>query len=182
MRILTEGAPTLREKSIEIPEITKKVVMKAREMLKLMYRSDGIGLAAPQVGWNVRLFVMNLSGKLEDEMVFINPVLFPTGEPEIGLEGCLSVPDKAVYVERKNKVLVRGMLITGRELKKSHGNVLVDLLASREYSGLAARCIQHETDHLNGVLISDYIKEAPQPDPKQTSSDQPDDSGKPHTD
>jgi len=118
-----------------------------REMFEVMYASKGIGLAANQVGLPLRFFVVNLEAKPEagEEMVFINPVVsLPRGGSEEAEEGCLSLPGLYGPVVRPKQVRINGYSLDGNEIK-------VDV------TGLFARCVQHELDHLDGVLFPDRM-------------------------
>ena len=153
LTILTEPNPLLHQVCKPIEQITPEVIERAREMLELMYKGEGIGLAAPQVGWDARLFVINHNYTDEAEGVFINPVLELSPEEEFETEGCLSLPGIFRPVRRAKVVRVSGTYFSGRHLRKASPRPLV--LERREYKGLRARCIQHETAHLDGILITD---------------------------
>ncbi len=112
-------------------------------MFDIMYESRGIGIAAPQVGWSVRLFVINLTGEAEygdEELVFVNPVLTqPAGEGEME-EGCLSLPEIRADVVRPERTHVRAWDEWGQPFEMTAYDML-------------SRCIQHEFDHLDGILF-----------------------------
>jgi peptide deformylase len=116
-------------------------------MFRLMYESQGIGLAANQVDLPYRLFVTNLGGGErgpDEELVFINPVLsHPKGTDE-GEEGCLSLPKIYAPVRRPARITVSAFTLQGEEIRQ-------------ELDGLLARVVQHETDHLDGVLFIDRL-------------------------
>jgi len=117
-------------------------------MFRLMYQAQGIGLAANQVDLPLRLFVINLAGDPEEgeEMVFINPVISkPKGQAEAD-EGCLSIPQVNGTVLRPSKIHISAYDLNGNEIDET-----VD--------GLLARAIQHETDHLDGVLFIDRMSD-----------------------
>jgi peptide deformylase len=147
-RVLTYPDPRLRRKAEPILEITPEIRQRARAMFPLMYEEHGIGLAAPQVGWNVRLFVMNVSGKPEDEVVLVNPVVV---EKKGGLwsfeEGCLSLPGIRGKVDRERLIVMEGTDLDGNKLRF-------------ELSELPGRCMLHEYDHLDGVLFIDRLSPA----------------------
>jgi len=113
-------------------------------MLRLMRDAKGVGLAAPQVGKNMRLFVMNPTGEAGDDRVYINPVLTEGDGQDEAEEGCLSLPDIHVKVVR-NKF----MKMQARDLE---GNAIEETA-----SGFIARVWQHEFDHLNGILLTDRM-------------------------
>ena len=139
--------PVLKQKAKKITMIDSSVRKLAQDMLDTMYDSDGVGLAAPQVGVSKRLMVIDVSG--EDDppkpIVFINPeIIEAEGEGELaGQEGCLSFPDVFFEVKRAKRVIVRFQDLRGKVLKlTAEGNLL-------------CRAIQHEIDHLDGELFID---------------------------
>ena len=145
MQIITYPHPTLRHVSQPIRRVDADLKKLVREMFDLMYAAKGIGLAANQVDLPVRLFIMNLTSKPDgEEQVFINPVVSsPKGSDEAE-EGCLSLPGLYGQVIRPKTVRVNAYNLSGQEIQ-------------RELSGLEARCLQHELDHLDGVLFPDRM-------------------------
>ncbi len=137
--ILTRGA----EAVTEFDETLRKLV---DDMFETMYGAPGVGLAAPQVGLLKRLFVMDCSsGKDKKQKVaLINPVIETEEGEQIGDEGCLSFPGIYLQVARPQRLVVRARDIDGSEFK-------LDVM------DLEARCISHETDHLDGELFISYI-------------------------
>ncbi len=138
--------PTLRHESKPIKRVDSDLVGVVREMFQLMYASNGIGLAANQVDLPIRLFVINLSGKSDEgeELVFINPVVTkPKGNDE-GEEGCLSFPELYGPVVRPKQVNVNAYNLKGEEIRAP-------------LSGFLARAVQHELDHLDGILFIDRM-------------------------
>ncbi len=120
-----------------------------QEMFELMYEANGLGLAANQVDLPLRIFVANLAGNREegDEYVFINPVVSrPRGNAERE-EGCLSLPELYGMIVRPERIHVSAYTLNGEEF-------------TGEVDGLLARVIQHETDHLDGVLFIDRMSES----------------------
>ena len=111
-----------------------------------MHQAPGIGLAAPQVGESVRLITVDLTvGEIPEElMILINPEITAAEGYEICEEGCLSVPGYSLPVKRNAKVFLQAILLDGRELRM-------------EFEGLKARVLQHEIDHLNGILMVDRL-------------------------
>ena len=104
MNIRIYPDPLLRQKAKPLTEINKEVHQKVEEMIELMYEANGIGLAAPQVGWSVRLFIIDADGDRNEEKVFINPTIIEeTGEVNKE-EGCLSFPSLHVEIKRKWKI------------------------------------------------------------------------------
>jgi len=144
------GSPILRKKAVPIKEITPELVELSRNMLETMYKANGVGLAAPQVGKSIRLVVMDLS-KEEDErrpIVLFNPEAVPEeGENpvETGEEGCLSVPDIWANVSRPGRV------------RLTYTNEKGEKIVLQNITGKFARCALHEQDHLNGILFTDKI-------------------------
>ena len=141
LEVLKAGNPVLKQVSVPVERVDKKLKKLMDDMAETMYENDGVGLAAPQIGQNSRLVVIDCQdehGLLE----LINPVItFKEGEV-VDTEGCLSVPDIYGEVTRAAKVKVEFM---NRRGKRQH------LTAT----GLLARCIQHELDHLEGQLFID---------------------------
>ena len=137
----------LRLKSKPVPRIDGDIRKLVEDMFETMYKAPGIGLAAIQVGVPVRLVVMDLSKK-ETEFeprVFVNPeIVSPSEEKSTYEEGCLSIPDVHEDVERPARVKVKYLDLDGN----AHED---------DAEGLFATCIQHEVDHLNGVLFIDHI-------------------------
>ena len=141
MNIITEENNLLRKKCVPILKESPKYMNNLiNNMIDLLIESKGVGLAAPQVGVNKRIFIAVLD--LERIEVFVNPtVLSCSEEMELDEEGCLSIPGKVGDVLRHKTVTVK--YFTGREIKTT------------TFEGLNARIIQHEYDHLNGILYTD---------------------------
>lgn len=150
MRIIEYPHPTLRHVSRPLKRVDAELRRMVAEMFDLMYEAKGIGLAANQVDLPYRLFVVNLEGDpaaKDQEMVFINPVLSkPKGQAEQE-EGCLSLPGLYAPVVRPETVIVQAYNLAGE-------------LYHQEVSGMLARCIQHETDHLDGILFIDRLSDS----------------------
>lgn len=139
--------PILREISKPVTRFDALVQRFAADMLETMYDAPGIGLAAIQVGEPIRLLVADVSGKDEEKrpLVIVNPEIVARGDDaSIYEEGCLSIPDYYAEVERPASVTVA--------YQDAHGH-RHELVAE----GLLATCLQHEIDHLNGVLFIDHI-------------------------
>jgi peptide deformylase len=140
-RIRLLGDPVLRKKAKEVSQIDENVLSIIRDMFEVMYAEDGVGLAAPQVGVSLRIIVMD-DGK---PRAMINPkIVYRSEEKIVAEEGCLSVPEIFENVERSKEVIVRYKDESGAE----HEEKFVD------YS---ARIVQHEYDHLDGILFIDLI-------------------------
>ena len=154
--------PRLRKVSEEVKTITPELLARCRDMFPVMYEAKGIGLAAPQVGWNVRLFLMNVTGEPEDEYVLLNPVILERSGTHMMEEGCLSLPEIRGKFTRPGKVRVKAITTTGKALKEAGDDFSKIELQEMELEaeGLVARCIQHELDHLDGILIIDKFSPA----------------------
>ena len=146
MEIIKYPPPTLRHKSKPLKRIDASLRQTVAEMFRLMYEAEGIGLAANQVDLPYRLFVLNVSEERQEdtEMVFINPVISRAKDPDEKEEGCLSLPGVYAPVRRPSSIHVTALNLAGETIE---GN----------FSGLLARAIQHETDHLDGVLFIDRL-------------------------
>ncbi|WLR92845.1 peptide deformylase [Shinella zoogloeoides] len=139
--------PILREVSKPIETIDSEVKKLADDMLETMYDAPGIGLAAIQIGVARRMLVLDVSKDGEDKapLVFINPEVVSTSDARsVYEEGCLSIPDYYAEVERPAAITVKHLDRDGKE-------------RLTEADGLLATCLQHEIDHLNGVLFIDHI-------------------------
>lgn len=145
LEIVRYPDPILRRTAKPLAEIDDAVRAKARRMIELMHRDKGVGLAAPQVGWSTRLFVMNPTGKPEDDRILVNPVVAAKSkERATSNEGCLSIPDVNGKIERHFKIRLEAYDLEGNEVKQ-------------ELEGFPARVAQHEIDHLDGILIIDKM-------------------------
>lgn len=161
MEIVHYPHPALRWKSRPITEINDDLRAIVRRMFELMYEHKGIGLAANQVGLPLRLFVINLTGEAtekEEELVFINPEIVRRKGTFVGEEGCLSLPKLYGDVRRAEKIVVEAFDLDGQGFEVS-----VDDLASR--------AIQHESDHLDGILFPDRMSESAQRELASAMSD-----------
>ena len=144
MKIYVYGSPILRKKAAKITKVDKKLEKIIHDMFITMENNEprGVGLAATQVGLLQAFFVYELE---DDKGVVINPeIVEKRGETEKDEEGCLSVPGVYGIVERPTEIVVTYLDLNG----KRHEEVI---------SGLKARIFQHETDHLNGIIFTDYI-------------------------
>jgi peptide deformylase len=159
--IVKYGHPVLRKKGERIPEITPKIKALAADMIETMYDAHGVGLAAQQIAEALMITVIDVTGvtdrpstmeidgqSVEPEkhmpLVLINPEITPFGEPAKGPEGCLSFPEIYSDVTRLESVAVSAMDAEGRPVRFKAG-------------GLLARAVQHEVDHLNGILFIDRM-------------------------
>jgi len=144
LKIVLWPDPILKKVCRPVTDFNQNLRELAARMLELMRQSKGVGLAAPQVGQSVRMFVMNPTGKPEDDRAYINPVLTDiTGEEEAE-EGCLSLPDININVIRTRTIRIDAVDLDGKSFRQ-------------EETGYAARVWQHECDHLNGTLLTDRM-------------------------
>ncbi len=137
MQILKYPNPILKQKCTDVTDINKELRETVREMMFLCQNQKGLGLSAPQVGITKAFFICHLYPS-----VVINPIITKRKGRIKGIEGCLSIPGEQFEVWRPKKITVNGFMITGEEF-------------TREYSGLDARLMCHEIDHLFGKLIND---------------------------
>jgi len=146
MEVLRLGNETLRVKAVPVEEINDDIRALAAEMFETMEKSDGVGLAAPQIGKSIRMFVLKADDGIK--RVFINPQIIETSQEQCSYEeGCLSVPKYYEDVIRPERVTVQARNENGRRF-------------NLEADGFLARVIQHEYDHLDGVLFIDRIDPA----------------------
>jgi peptide deformylase len=145
LRIIYWPDPRLKKVSEPVREFTPALRELAMRMLELMREAKGVGLAAPQVGHNIQMFVMNPTGEPNDNKVYVNPCLSnPEGGEETAEEGCLSLPNVNAQIARNKALNMRAQDLDG--------NWFEDV-----QSGFVARVWQHEFDHLMGVLITDRM-------------------------
>ncbi len=136
-----QNNPVLRTISQPIENVKNDILNLAKDMVETILKIDGVGLAAPQIGKNIRLFVVNPN--LSKKAVFINPEILKTSKKtEVLEEGCLSLPGIFISKKRAKSLKIKATDKTGKEFKIKAKDIL-------------ARAIQHEIDHLNGILIID---------------------------
>lgn len=144
LKIIHWPDPRLKKVSRPVTAFDDSLKQLAGRMFELMRAHKGVGLAAPQVGVNVRLFVINPTGEPQDDRVYVNPELTdPDGEEEAE-EGCLSLPNINATILRSNHLRMKARDLDGKPFEE-------------EASGFVPRIWQHETDHLNGTLILDRM-------------------------
>lgn len=145
--ILKFGEAPLHEPATDVGELTGTVQKLIDDMIDTMYAAPGIGLAAPQIGASLRIFVIDLSlgHKADDLMVFVNPVFVERDGMQLEDEGCLSVPGFNATVPRPLRAVVKGLDRSGQE-------------RIVEGTDLLARALQHEMDHLDGKLFLDRVR------------------------
>jgi peptide deformylase len=144
LKIVIYPDPRLRKVSKDVEKFDEGLTDLASRMFVLMREAKGVGLAAPQVGKNIRMFVMSHTGLEADDRVYVNPVLTEAEGDESAEEGCLSIPDIKADIPRSKTVKM-----TAQDLK---GNPIAETQA-----GYIARVWQHEVDHLNGILHIDRM-------------------------
>jgi len=147
VQIIKYPHPTLRHRSKPLRKVDARLKEIVAEMLEQMYEDNGVGLAANQVDLPYRLAVMNIKSDptaTEEEIVLINPVISKRSDTAEAEEGCLSLPEVWASVRRSEKVEVIAYDLSGQECKY-------------ELDGLYARAVQHEIDHLDGVLFIDRL-------------------------
>lgn len=142
------GDPVLREPADEVLELDEEVRVLVKEMLETMYHAEGIGLAAPQVGVSKRVIVVDVRDADEEDsgaVALVNPKVVESGRrKDKAPEGCLSIPGLEEVVERPEEVTVEGLDPDGKEVVMT-------------VSGLLSRALQHEIDHLDGILFIDRV-------------------------
>lgn len=148
-KIITVPDAVLKEEAHEVSSITADIQKQMDAMLQTMYDAPGIGLAANQVGILNRILVMDLSDREEEEEAqpwfMVNPeIIWESEDMSVMQEGCLSIPQQYADVQRPAEVLVKYLDYNGKE-------------AEMKAEGLLSHCVQHEIDHLNGVLFIDYL-------------------------
>ena len=141
LEIRVLGDPVLRERTDPLPAVTDELRALIADMFDTMHAAEGIGLAAPQAGRKERVFVMEVD---DDPMAMVNPEIIEREGSERAEEGCLSIPEIFGDVDRAKRIVVRALDADGKPFEV-------------ELTDLAARCVQHELDHLDGKLFIDYM-------------------------
>lgn len=146
-KILRHGADVLHHPSTLVTNVTPEIQSLIDDMVQTMYSANGIGLAAPQIGVALRIFVVDLSvgQNIDDLITFVNPILTKEEGTQLEEEGCLSLPGFNSKIIRPEKATVTG-------LNREGGSHTI------EATGLLARAFQHEIDHLDGKLFVDRLK------------------------
>jgi peptide deformylase len=135
------GDPVLRRRAVEVVDFDKELRKLVEDLTDTMLEAPGAGLAAPQIGVGLRVFTWNVDGEVGH---LVNPVLDLSDDEQLGPEGCLSIPDLSFDCRRALSVVAKGFDVHGEPV-------------TVEGSELLARAIQHETDHLDGVLFIDRL-------------------------
>ena len=138
--------PILKLEARQVDSITKEIKTLISDMINTMYDENGIGLAAPQVGQNLAITVIDVTEEQDSPIVLINPKVIKKTELIDSEEGCLSLPGYRETIKRFEKV----------DVKYLDENFTEQIITEAE--GMLSRCLQHEIDHLNGILFTDYLK------------------------
>ena len=136
------GEPVLREKALPVKEVTPEILNIIKDMAETMYSDSGVGLAAPQVGVSKRIILVD--GEEDGLIVLINPMIIKSEGEAVAEEGCLSIPGIYSQVKRASKVTVKALNENGDPIEITK-------------EALTARALQHEIDHLDGILFVDRI-------------------------
>ncbi len=148
-KVLKYGTASLREPSKDVHKVSSKIKDLVKDLLDTMYTQNGVGLAAPQIGVNYRVFVIDVSGEKEplNPMVFINPKFIKKSGAFESDEGCLSFPEVFTKVRRYKNVTIKALDAKGRSfVLEANGGTLL------------TKALQHEYDHLDGVLFIDHAR------------------------
>jgi peptide deformylase len=144
LKIIYYPDPRLRKVAEPVKAFDDDLLALTNRMFELMREEQGVGLAAPQVGVNLRLFVMNHDGKPESDRVIANPQLLDAEGQELGEEGCLSLPKIRAQIDRATKLTLKAQDVTGKTFEEVGEDFI-------------ARVWQHEVDHLNGIMLIDRM-------------------------
>jgi peptide deformylase len=150
--LVYEGDPRLRQKATRVRAVDDSLRKIADDMFETMLDAPGVGLAGPQVGLMRRMVVIHLPENYEEEgdpevsLILVNPEIIKSQGREVGPEGCLSIPGWVGEVPRATKVTVRAMDLDNRQIRI-------------KAEGILARVIQHEVDHLDGILYIDRVED-----------------------
>jgi len=147
LKLVYAPDPILKRESKEIPQVDEHHRKFIKEMYEVMYKANGVGLAAPQVGENLRIFIIDAGAREEEKkpLTMINPKLISLGDEVVPYEeGCLSFPDHFAEINRPDRLIIE--YIDENNNKQTLNT-----------DGFASRIIQHELDHLNGILFVDHL-------------------------
>ena len=147
--ILRYPDPRLHTRATQVAEVNDEIRKLVNDMAETMYEAPGIGLAATQVDVHKRVVVIDVSEEKNNLLAFINPTLEKCSGEQVGEEGCLSVPGIYDKVERAERVTIKYLDLDGKQ-------------RTMEADGLLAVCIQHEIDHLNGIVFVDHLSQLKQ--------------------
>jgi len=146
-RITHYPAGVLRSRAEPVDEINDNIHRFVDKMVDIMLKNKGVGLAAPQVGVSLRLFIISLDGSRENVKAYVNPTVTPTGQLEAIDEGCLSVPGIYTKIRRYKQCEVTATDLDGNEF-------------TDQAEGLYARALQHEYDHIEGITVVNRMGQA----------------------
>ena len=141
--IVSYPDPLLRRRAKKVSNIDSSVQRLINDMVETMHEVRGVGLAAPQIGVPLRVIVIELPG--EETIAMVNPEIVKRSGERLVIEGCLSVPGYRGEIKRSLKVTAKGLDLRGREIRIKG-------------EGLLAQALEHETDHLNGILYIDHVE------------------------
>jgi peptide deformylase len=144
LKLKTYPDPILRKKGEIVTDFGPETQKLFDDMIETMYQEDGVGLAAPQIGVSKQIFVASPTMTEGEEYVFVNPQILEAQGREFGLEGCLSLPGISGEIPRARKIKFRALDRNGKPVEM-------------EVKDFFARIVQHETDHLNGILLVDRV-------------------------
>ncbi len=142
LEIKEYGEPILREKALPVEKVTPEILNLIKDMVETMYTDSGVGLAAPQVGISKRIILVD--GEEDGLIVLINPMIIKSEGEVVAEEGCLSFPNIYSQVKRSSNVTIKALNENGDPIEITK-------------EGLTARALQHEIDHLDGILFIDRI-------------------------
>ena len=147
LEIQTGDIPILRQKAEPVKKIDDSVHQLIEDMFETMESAGGIGLAAPQIGVSTQIIVVDISQHFPDcpPVALINPLIMKASGEELGEEGCLSLPEHRGIVRRAGSVTIQALLPNGKEMELNENHLM-------------ARVLQHEIDHLNGILFIDLLR------------------------
>lgn len=144
LKVIRYPDPRLREACTPIEQADEATAVLVERMFELMFASHGVGLAAPQVGVTVRMFIASPSFESDDRYVYINPRIISAEGSQLGEEGCLSFPEIFCKIKRSDRIVVEAIGLDGKAFRQTAEQLL-------------ARIIQHECDHLDGRLLVDRM-------------------------
>ena len=147
LEIQTGDIPILRQKAEPVKHIDDNVLQLIEDMFETMTAAGGIGLAAPQIGMSKQIIVVDISPHIPEypPVALINPLITRASGEELGEEGCLSLPEHRGIVRRASSVTIQALLPSGEEMELNENHLM-------------ARVLQHEIDHLNGILFIDLLR------------------------
>ena len=147
LKLIYAPDPILKKESVSIPQVDDHHKELIKQMYEIMYSANGVGLAAPQIGLNIRIFILDAGARDEEKkpITMINPKIISLHENKVPYEeGCLSFPEHFAEIDRPENIKIE--YLDENNSKKSSS-----------FKGFESRIIQHELDHLNGILFIDYL-------------------------